>query len=257
METSRLNTYQKESPMSYEQSSGELNRIIVRRVIPEGFKEVTQEMLLAGEVVALPELIFYCYDEEEGVHSGTWEYVSYFMQTLDPRYNASYQSGTVFAIPDGEEEKPKETAEAKPAPRNPLEGMTPEQVVAAQADFLKTMTEWATAKSALDNAKALEDTLRTKLERSWIFQGNKGEFTPGWEVSRKYPETTEMDTDAWVAIKPKLVEEGWNPDPLVRTKVALEKKKYNLLPANIKKIIDTTMTTKVGKVQIEVKKIKE
>lgn len=243
--------------MSYKQSASEENKILIRRVIPEGFKEVTQEMLLAGEVVALPELIFYCYDEE-GVRSGTWEYVSYFMQTLDPRYNASYQAGTIFAIPNGEEEKPKEPEDAQVvAPRDPLEGMTPEQREAAQADFLKTMTEWATAKSALDNAKALEDTLRTKLERSWIFQGNKGEFTPGWEVSRKYPETTEMDTAAWIAIKPKLVEEGWNPDPLVRIKVALEKKKYNLLPAPIKKIIDTTLTTKIGKVQIEVKKTKE
>lgn len=230
---------------------------LIRQAIPENFEEVPLD-LLANQTVALPDLIFYCYTEEHGVAQGTWEYVSYFMETQDPRYNASFQSGTIFAVPAGvTTAEPVKPSKAAPAPRDPLAGLTDEQKEAARKDFLNIITEWATAASALEKAKAKEDTLRAKLEKAWIFTGNKGEFADGWEVSRDYPETTEMDSAAWIAVKPKITEAGWNPEVLVRTKFALEKKKYNTLPAEVKKIVDTTITTKVGKVQIKVKEIKK
>lgn len=248
--------------MSYnipdESLSSAHRQVAIREVIPKGFRELNNEDLekLGQTPALLKDLVFYCYDIESGVEFGTWEYVSYFQETRDPRYPASFNAGTIFAVPAEEGAalpQPAPIPEPAVAPRDPMEGLTEEQKAAAHADFLSIAGRWATAKQALDKVKAEEDSLRLQLDRAWIYTGNKGELPMGYEISREYPITTEMDGPAFLAIKPRLVKAGWNPETLVRTKYELEKKAYNQLPLEVRKIVDECLSYKTGKVQIKVK----
>ena len=119
--------------------------------------------------------------------------------------------------------------------------------------------EWQKAKDAMKEAQLREDALRSAVIMS-VFGDNMAEGTtsaeiaPGFVLRAKCSYTRAIDEDAVQCVMERITGDA---KKVFRVKHSLDKKAYDALTENDRKIVDEAVTTKPGKPQLEVVEKKE
>lgn len=118
------------------------------------------------------------------------------------------------------------------------------------------LAEWYKMAQDLRNLKAKESLLRKKIFGSAFPDPKEGtnsyDLPDGYVLKGQHVLNRDIDIGALDALKPKLREEGMNPDNLVKYKPELKKAEYNKLTEEQKKLFDQCLIIKPGSPSLEI-----
>lgn len=118
------------------------------------------------------------------------------------------------------------------------------------------LAEWYKMTQDLRNLKAKESLLRKKIFGSAFPDPKEGtnnyDLPDGYVLKGQHVLNRDIDIGALDALKPKLREEGMNPDNLVKYKPELKKAEYNKLTEEQKKLFDQCLIIKPGSPSLEI-----
>lgn len=118
------------------------------------------------------------------------------------------------------------------------------------------LAEWYKMAQDLRNLKAKESLLRKKIFGSAFPDPKEGtnnyDLPDGYVLKGQHVLNRDVDIGALDALKPKLREEGMNPDNLIKYKPELKKAEYNKLTEGQKKLFDQCLIIKPGSPSLEI-----
>lgn len=118
------------------------------------------------------------------------------------------------------------------------------------------LSEWYKMAQDLRNLKAKESLLRKKIFGSAFPDPKEGtnnyDLPDGYVLKGQHVLNRDVDIGALDALKPKLREEGMNPDNLIKYKPELKKAEYNKLTEEQKNLFDQCLIIKPGSPSLEI-----
>lgn len=118
------------------------------------------------------------------------------------------------------------------------------------------LAAWYQMSQELRTLKAKESLLRKKIFGSAFPDPKEGtnnyDLADGYVLKGQHVLNRDVDIGALDALKPKLREEGVNPDNLVKYKPELKKAEYNKLTQEQKQLFDQCLIIKPGSPSLEI-----